>query len=112
MKNILILVICTLLSAGVLCAATSPVPANLMTQPAIASDGALSLSSCTAGEFCSGSHAALLAPGDGGPAPYCAPGKPCNNDQLRLRAGDGGPAPYCAPGKPCNNDQEKLLMAL
>jgi hypothetical protein len=53
-----------------------------------------------------------LRAGDGGPAPYCAPGKPCNNDQLRLRAGDGGPAPYCAPGKPCNNDQEKLLMAL
>ena len=84
MKNILILVTCTLLSAGVLCAATSPVPANLMTQPAIASGGALSLSSCTAGEFCSGGHA-LLAPGDGGPAPYCAPGKPCNIDQLKLR---------------------------
>ena len=111
MRNILILVICTLLSVGVLCAVTSPVPANLMAQPAIASEGALSLSSCTAGEFCSGGHA-LLAPGDGGPAPYCAPGKPCNNDQLRLQAGDGGPAPYCAPGKPCNNDQEKLLMAL
>jgi hypothetical protein len=44
--------------------------------------------------------------------PLCAPGKPCNNDQLKLQAGDGGPMPLCAPGKPCNNDQERLLMAL
>ena len=83
MRSILILVICTLLSAGVLCAATSAPPASVMPQPAIASEAALSMSSCTAGEFCSSGHA-LLAPGDGGPAPYCAPGKPCNNDQERL----------------------------
>ena len=73
MKNVLILVICTLLSAGILCASTTPI-ANL-TAPSIS-----------------------LVPG--------------NNDQLKLQAGDGGPAPVCAPGRPCNNDQERLLIAL
>src|SRR5450759_1443286 len=104
MKHVLVLISCILLSTGVLCASTSSLPTNLMTQPAIASDGAFSMTSCTVGEFC-GAGEAVLAPGDGGPAPYCAPGRPCNNDQLKLQAGDGGPAPYCAPGRHCNNDQ-------
>jgi glycine/D-amino acid oxidase-like deaminating enzyme len=97
MKHVLILIICMLLSAGVLCASTTPIPANLTAPAVLAAEGAWSNS---------------LIAGDGGPAPYCAPGKPCNNDQLKLQAGDGGPAPYCAPGKPCNNDQERLPMAL
>jgi len=97
MKNVLILVICTLLSAGILCASTTPI-ANL-TAPSIS--------------LVPGNNDQLrLQAGDGGPMPLCAPGKPCNNDQLKLQAGDGGPMPLCAPGKPCNNDQERLLMAL
>ncbi|MGB8772281.1 MAG: hypothetical protein WCC92_21915, partial [Candidatus Korobacteraceae bacterium] len=104
MKNILILAISTLLFTGVPCVATNPLSANPTAQPAIGNQAASS-TFCAIGEFCS--HT-LLTPGDGGPAPYCYPGKPCNNDKLKLRAGDGGPAPYCYPGKPCNNDQLKL----
>ena len=107
MKNVLILVICMLLSAGVLCASTTPIPDNLMAPSVIAAEGVWSIS-LVPGD---GDQLRLQA-GDGGPAPVCAPGKPCNNDQLKLRAGDGGPAPVCAPGKPCNNDQERLPMAL
>jgi hypothetical protein len=44
--------------------------------------------------------------------PLCAPGKPCNIEQLKLQAGDGGPMPLCAPGQHCNIEQERLLMAL
>jgi hypothetical protein len=102
MRNILILVICTLLSAGVLCAATTPVPANLMAQPAIASDGASSMTSCIVGEFC-GVGADLLAPGEGAPIPWCAPGYRCNPPVVTAaRAGEGAPIPWCAPGYPCN----------
>jgi len=121
MKNILILVICMLLFAGVLCASTTPI-ANL-TAPSIslvpgnndqlrlqAGDGG-PMPLCAPGKPCNNDQLKLQA-GDGGPMPLCAPGKPCNNDQLKLQAGDGGPMPLCAPGKPCNNDQERLLMAL
>jgi hypothetical protein len=109
MKNIVTtLVICTLLFAGVLYAATSPLPSNFTAQPAIVSEGALSISSCTSSEFCNTSYDASLVQGDGGPQPVCAPGKNCNNDQFQLRAGDGGPQPVCAPGKNCNNDQFQL----
>ena len=128
MKHVLILVICTLLSAGILCVATSPVPANLMAQPAIASDGASSMTSCIVGEFC-GVGADLLAPGEGAPIPWCFPGLPCKPPVVTsARAGDGAPIPWCFPGVPCkppvvtsaragdgapiNLDQERLLMAL
>ena len=103
MKHVLILVICTLLSAGILCAATSPVPANLMAQPAIASDGASSMTSCIVGEFC-GVGADLLAPGEGAPIPWCLPGGPCKPPVVTsAQAGEGAPI---------NLDQERLLMAL
>ena len=107
MKNVLILVICMLLFAGVLCASTTPIPANLTVPSVITAEGVWSIS------LVSGDGDQLrLQAGDGGPAPVCAPGRPCNNDQLKLQAGDGGPAPVCAPGRPCNNDQERLLIAL
>jgi hypothetical protein len=119
MKNILILFICMLLSASVLYAA-SPLPTNLTAQPTIASEGAWSTlvpgdgspqPVCAPGRPCNNDQLQQLA-GDGSPQPVCAPGRPCNNDQLQQLAGDGSPQPVCAPGRPCNNDQEKLLMAL
>ena len=128
MKNVLILVICMLLSAGVLCASTTPIPDNLMAPSVLAAEGAWSISlvpgdgdqfRLLAGDggpmpLCPPAHPNCvlnqlkLQAGDGGPMPVCAPGKPCNNDQFKLQAGDGGPMPVCAPGKPCNNDQLKL----
>ena len=83
MKNVLILVTCMLLCAGILGASTTPIPANPMAPSVIAAKGAWSIA---------------LVPGDG--------------DQLRLQAGDGGPAPLCAPGQHCNIEQERLPMAL
>ena len=112
MKNILILVICMLLSAGVLFASTSSLPTNLKAQlaigPQVADGGPQPV--CAPGRPCNNDQ---LRPqvADGGPQPVCAPGRHCNNDQLRLQA-DGGPQPVCAPGRHCNNDQERLLMAL
>ena len=107
MKNVLILVICMLLFAGVLCASTTGIPANLTAPSIIAAEGVWSIS-LVPGD---GDQLRLRA-GDGGPMPLCAPGQHCNIEQLKLQAGDGGPMPLCAPGKPCNNDQERLLMAL
>ena len=34
-----------------------------------------------------------------GPQPLCAPGKHCNNDQLKLQAGDGGAAAAVRSGQ-------------
>ena len=83
MKHVLILVICMLLFVGVLCASTTPIPANRMAPSVIAAEGAWSIP---------------LVPGD--------------IEQLRLQAGDGGPAPLCAPGYHCDIEQERLPMAL
>ena len=130
MKNILVLIVGTLLFAGVLFAATNPLPTTVLAPPVIAGGGALSISSCTDGEPC---NRALLSSADGGLAPhcplgqmcnndqlqqwaghggpFCPLGQTCNNDQLQQLAGDGGPPPYCAPGRPCNNDQlQQLIM--
>ncbi|HEY5174348.1 MAG TPA: hypothetical protein VII95_02150 [Terriglobales bacterium] len=113
MKNILILVICMLLSAGVLFASTSSLPTNLKAQlaigPQVADGGPQPV--CAPGRHCNNDQ---LQPevADGGPAPYCAPGHHYNDGQLLPQVADGGPAPYCAPGHHCNNGQERLLMAL
>ena len=121
MKNALILAICMLLFAGVVYAATNPLPTNLMTQPTIASEGAGSITLipgdgspqplCAPGRHCNDDQLQQVA-GDGSPQPVCAPGRHCNNDQLQQLAGDGSPQPVCAPGRHCNNDQERLLMSL
>ena len=107
MKHVLILVICMLLSAGVLCASTTPIPANPMAPSVIAAEGASSILLIPVG----GQQLKLQA-GDGGPQPLCAPGHHCDIDQLKLQAGDGGPAPLCAPGHHCDIVQERPLMAL
>ena len=51
MKNILTLVIGTLLSVGILCATTNAQSVNPSAQTTIASEGAWSMSSCIAGGF-------------------------------------------------------------
>ena len=89
MKHALILVICcTLLFVGVLCASTTPIPANPMAPLVITAEGAWSIS-LVPGDI----EQLPLQAGDGGPAPLCAPGHHCDIDQLKLQAGDGGPAP-------------------
>jgi hypothetical protein len=120
-----------LLSVGVLCASTTPIPANPMAPSVIAAEGAWSITLvpgdgdqlrlqagdggpaplCAPGQHCNIEQLKLQA-GDGGPAPLCAPGQHCNIEQLKLQAGDGGPAPLCAPGQHCNIEQERLPMAL
>ena len=89
MKHVLILVICMLLSAGVLCASTTPIPANPMAPSVIAAESVSSISW----------DQLRLQAGDGGPQPLCAPGYHCDIQQLKLQAGDGGPQPLCAPGQ-------------
>ena len=120
MKHVLILVICMLLSVGVLCASTTPIPANPMAPSVIAAEGASSILLIPVG----GQQLKLQA-GDGGPQPLCPPSNPhcplsgdgpvmclpthsCGINQLKLQAGDGGPAPLCAPGHHCDIIQLKL----
>ena len=99
MKTTLILVICMLFSAGILCASTSPIPATVQAPAVISAEYA-------------GPISYLLVAGDGGPIPLCAPGKKCDDDNFKLQAGDGGPIPLCAPGKKCDNHQLKLQALL
>ena len=100
MKNILILVSCMLLCAGVLCASTSSSPTNLMAQPAIASD------------------LQAAGPGQSAPMPICPPSNPncyLPQPQLRLQAaglGQSAPMPICPPAVNCGIQQERVLMVL
>ena len=105
MKHVLILIICTLLSGGILCASTTPLSANLMAEPAIASQVAWPMT------LAPGDPLRLQA-GDSAPAPLCAPGHHCDIQQLKLQASDGAPQPLCAPGYHCDIQQERPLMAL
>jgi hypothetical protein len=102
MKHVLILIICTLLSGGILCASTNSVPANPVAQPAIASDGALSITF---------QQLQAAGPGQGAPMPICPPNNP--NCGLGLQAaGTEAPMPVCAPGYNCQIQQETSPMAL
>jgi hypothetical protein len=141
MKNILILVSCMLLCVGVLCASTNSLPANLMAQPTIASDGAFSITSQQLQAAGPGQGAPMpicppsnpncmpwtqpqlglqaAGPGQGAPMPICPPSNPnCmpwTQPQLGLQAagpGQGAPMPICYPGAPCGIQQERLPMVL